>query len=98
MFNNMDAVRGRGAVSNMMRGMLIEPAETVDNLFSEDIVNHLFNEGNSGLDLIALNIQRGRDHGLPGYVEFRRLCEVGNSNSFDDLRSNMSPQVRIDIN
>ena len=45
------------------------------------------------MDLVALNTQRGRDHGLPGYIYYRRLCQVGRVSSFDDLENNMSKQV-----
>ena len=50
-------------------------------------------DGGFGLDLIALNIQRGRDHGIPGYVEYRRICQVGHSASFNDLRTNIASWV-----
>ena len=36
-------------------------------------------------DLPAINIQRGRDHGLPGYVRFREACGGNPVNSFTDL-------------
>ncbi len=65
------------------------------------ITNHLFEQeqsDNIGLDLVALNTQRGRDHGIPGYVEYRRICQVGRADSFDDLASNISPKVRTSPN
>lgn len=57
------------------------------------MVNHLFDEGGTGVDLVALNIQRGRDHGLPGYVKYREICKVGRVASFDDLQNNISRKV-----
>jgi peroxidase len=38
-----------------------------------------------GLDLIALNIQRGRDHGLPTYVDMLDACGIGKPTTFDDV-------------
>ena len=65
------------AVEEILRGMMMMPIKMVNKQFSEEVTNHLFEEKRrqfSGLDLVALNIQRGRDHGIPGYNEYRELC------------------------
>jgi len=41
-------------------------------------------------DLVALNVQRGRDHGLPGYADARRDLGLSFPSSFEDLKVLMS--------
>jgi len=40
---------------------------------------------------VAVNIQRGRDHGLPGYAKYREICGLGAVKDWRDLRKNMFP-------
>jgi hypothetical protein len=41
----------------------------------------------------SIKLQLGRDHGIPGYVHYREICNSGPSSSFDDFANNMSPDV-----
>ncbi|KAL6262808.1 hypothetical protein P5V15_005598 [Pogonomyrmex californicus] len=66
---------------------------------SSQLTSHLFEDpmANSttscGLDLVSLNIQRGRDHGLPGYIVWREYCGLGKVKSFDDLEGHLDRQA-----
>jgi len=76
-------------VDATIRGQSQETAPAWDPAFTDDITNHLFesNEDNfGGLDLTALNIQRGREHGVPGYNRYRDVCKYGAASSWADLR------------
>jgi len=48
----------------------------------------------AGLDLASINIQRGRDHGLPGYNRFRALCGGKSAYKFSDLSNVMTRKQR----
>lgn len=92
-FNNGAFVNQRGFIEDTVRGQSREPVPAFDSNFVEDVLDHLFEseEGdNGGLDLMALNIQRSREHGIPGYNQYREQCQSAQSNfgkarNFDDL-------------
>ena len=74
-------------IEQMLLGLLGNESQTVDRQLADGILNHLFERErprSPGLNLAALNIQRGRDHGLPGYNAFRKRCGLKNAKSFRD--------------
>ena len=96
-FFNPDMLYQTKMIDEMMRGLVSTPMEFMDQFMSGEITNHLFEEKNipkSGLDLAALNIQRGRDHGLKSYNEYRVACNLKRAHNFDDLAGEIN-QVEI---
>ncbi|MEM8954457.1 MAG: peroxidase family protein [Verrucomicrobiota bacterium] len=60
-------------VDSLLRGLANQVCQEIDNKVVDDVRNFLFGPpGAGGFDLASLNIQRGRDHGLPGFNEVRR--------------------------
>ncbi|XP_026564438.1 eosinophil peroxidase-like [Pseudonaja textilis] len=66
-----------GGIDPLVRGFMIDHSKLMrqDQMMVEELQERLFAQlEHIGLDLSALNLQRGRDHGLPGYNAWRRFC------------------------
>ena len=79
----------------LLRGVLGARAQRVDTLFNDAVRNFLFGAGQTqqgigGVDLSALNMQRGRDHGLPDYNSAREGYGLARVESFEQITSNSS--------
>lgn len=63
-----------GGTDPILRGLVTKQARLVDEFLNSILTNQLFaaNSSAPGLDLASLNIQRGRDHGLPPYLTWKR--------------------------
>jgi len=46
-----------------------------------------------GHDIVSLNIQRGRDHGLPGYNAYRKFCNLPATSKFETFQDFISKTV-----
>lgn len=68
-------------IDPILRGAASQTAQAVDPMIVDDVRNFLFPQG--GMDLAAVNIQRGRDHGLAGYGDARESLGLKPVNSFD---------------
>jgi len=78
-----------------IRGSLAEWAYYPSPQVNPDLNNYLFNfifPDSKRFSLPVLNIQRGRDHGIPSYNFYRELCGLNFAYSFDEL-SNIPPYV-----
>jgi len=91
---NPAPLKRTGFLDGLVRGMTEQGGQLWDNSFVEDLRNHLFESsaGRGGLDLVAVNIQRGRDHGLPGYNKYREICTGSRAREWSDLRKSMEPR------
>ncbi|XP_070556076.1 peroxidasin-like isoform X2 [Ptychodera flava] len=85
-----------GGIDPILRGFVSTAAKdlTPDEIMTDELTEHLFELSNTvALDLMSLNIQRGRDHGLAGYSEWREFCQLGSAESFGDLAGNISNEA-----
>ncbi|WP_404306882.1 peroxidase family protein [Neorhodopirellula lusitana] len=72
-------------------------SQEVDLEVVDSLRNFLFGApGSGGLDLVSLNIQRGRDHGLADFNSTRVAYGLDAAESFADITSDVDVQAKLE--
>jgi len=75
-----------GGIESLFRGAASQVCEALDVTTVSALRNFLFGiPGQGGMDLASLNIQRGRDHGLPSYNDAREDLGLKRRQSFEEI-------------
>ena len=75
-------------IDSILRGLASQKAQEIDAYVVDDIRNFLFGPpGSGGFDLASLNIQRGRDHGIPHYNALRSMAGLTPVSDFSEISS-----------
>jgi hypothetical protein len=86
-----------GGIEPLLRGLALQRAQRVDPYVIDDVRNFLFGPpGAGGFDLAALNIQRGRDHGLTSYNAMREAMGFSRADDFADVSRDPEIVARLE--
>lgn len=86
-----------GVIDTYMLGLVDQRSGRMDPTLTTEVTNHLFEKPGKffGVDLAAINIQRGRDMGVPGYNHFREYCGLPRAKYFEDLTGTFSNKTLL---
>ncbi|XP_032354310.1 lactoperoxidase isoform X1 [Camelus ferus] len=89
-FNTWRIVKD-GGIDPLVRGLLAKKSKFMSQkrMMTGDLRNKLFQPPYTihGFDLAAINIQRCRDHGMPGYNSWRGFCDLSQPQMLKELHA-----------
>lgn len=96
-FNVVSLFQVQGNLETFVRGALGNFAQKVDVQVRDALRNFLFEkvDGEDGFDLVAMNIQRGRDHALPKYNKACKRFGITAATSFEAITKNKIVQSNL---
>ncbi|XP_014215502.1 peroxidase-like [Copidosoma floridanum] len=93
-FRNPGNLESPGSVDRLLLGLVNQPAQRRDEFISEELTGHLFQTPGFpfGMDLASINVQRGRDHGIPAFADYRLPCGLSPVRDWTDLERVLTPR------
>jgi peroxidase len=90
-------VAANGGIDPILRGLGDGISQQLDNQIVDDLRSLQIDVPVNGItDLASLNIQRGRDLGLPTYNELRETLGLGRAETFSDITSDPVVAARLE--
>lgn len=94
-FFNPPALAGK-PIDSIFKYLASDPSSELDSKVVGSVRNFLFGPpGAGGFDLAALNIERGREHGLADYNTVRQAVGMPRARTFADITKNRDVQQKL---
>jgi hypothetical protein len=94
-FFKVSAIKDAGGIEPFLQGMGTQVQQRFDSKVVDDIRNFLFGKpGQGGFDLAAINIQRGRERGLPSINELRKKLNLPAYKSVNEIHPDNNTLIR----
>lgn len=95
-FFNPMAVLESGGIDPFFKGMAVQVQQSLDSRVIDDIRNFLFGPpGAGGLDLASININRGRERGLPDFNSVRAAFGLPKFSQFQQFNPDASVFTKL---
>uniref|UniRef100_A0A915P484 Peroxidase n=1 Tax=Meloidogyne floridensis TaxID=298350 RepID=A0A915P484_9BILA len=94
LFNDPSSIYQKGRLEGIIRTLLHEPITRLNTPYIDVEFRDKFMRGPDkyGVDLAAMIIQMGRDHGLDSFTSWRKLCGLSRPTSFTELPDIFLPE------
>jgi peroxidase len=76
-------------MEDILLGMIHQRSESAGRNVAAVVTKHFLGNIGQASDIVARNIQRGRDPGLPGYNDYREICGLTKACTWKDPPSNI---------
>ncbi|XP_066998019.2 peroxidase [Anabrus simplex] len=73
----------------LLRGLVFQPSQSADPFSTAALSDRT----SDSFDISSLDIERGRERGIPPYNDYRELCGLARASTFEDFQDTIAPEL-----